>query len=113
MINRRTFVRGLAVGSAAAGLGLWPSRGFAQADARKSPGTLTGTEFELLALLAGSPHRVFSRDEILERLRGRSAEDIASRAVDILVSRLRRKLEPLDCIHTLRNAGYTFAGVRV
>jgi two-component system, OmpR family, response regulator len=28
------------------------------------------------------------------------------------VSRLRRKLEPLDCIHTLRNAGYTFAGVR-
>jgi OmpR family response regulator RpaB len=78
-----------------------------------APVDLTGTEFELLALLAGSPHRVFGRDEILERLRGRSAEDIASRAVDILVSRLRRKLEPLDCIHTLRNAGYTFAGVRV
>ena len=73
---------------------------------------LTGTEFELLALLAAVPNRVFSRDEILERLRGRSAEDIHSRAVDILVSRLRRKLEPLDCIHTLRNAGYTFAGVR-
>ncbi len=73
---------------------------------------LTGTEFELLALLAAAPHRVFSRDEILERLRGRSAEDIHSRAVDILVSRLRRKLEPLDCIHTLRNAGYAFAGVR-
>jgi OmpR family response regulator RpaB len=71
---------------------------------------LTGTEFELLALLAGSPAKVFSRDEILERLRGRSAEDIASRAVDILVSRLRRKLEPLDCIRTLRNAGYLFAG---
>ena len=47
------------------------------------------------------------------QLRGHSAEDIHSRAVDILVSRLRRKLEPLDCIHTLRNAGYTFAGVRV
>jgi hypothetical protein len=29
--------------------------------------------------------------------------------VDILVSRLRRKLEPLDCIKTLRNAGYTLA----
>jgi OmpR family response regulator RpaB len=79
----------------------------------ETPVELTGTEFELLALLAGSPHRVFSRDEILERLRGRSAEDIASRAVDILVSRLRRKLEPLDCIHTLRNAGYSFAGVKV
>ncbi|MFO1217805.1 MAG: response regulator transcription factor [Burkholderiaceae bacterium] len=77
------------------------------------PVELTGTEFELLALLAGAPHKVFSRDDILERLRGRSAEDIHSRAVDILVSRLRRKLEPLACIHTLRNAGYSFAGVRV
>ena len=74
---------------------------------------LTSTEFELLALLAAAPHKVFSRDDILEKLRGRSAEDIHSRAVDILVSRLRRKLEPLDCVHTLRNAGYTFAGVRV
>ncbi len=76
------------------------------------PVELTGTEFELLALLAGSPGRVFSRDDILGRLRGRAAEDIHSRAVDILVSRLRRKLEPLDVIRTLRNAGYLFAGVR-
>ena len=74
---------------------------------------VTSTEFELLALLAAAPHKVFSRDDILEKLRGHSAEDIHSRAVDILISRLRRKLEPLDCIHTLRNAGYTFAGVRV
>jgi len=74
---------------------------------------LTSTEFELLVMLAQSPGKVFSRDDILERLRGQSAEDIHTRAVDILVSRLRRKLEPLDCIKTLRNAGYTFAGVRV
>jgi OmpR family response regulator RpaB len=73
---------------------------------------LTGTEYELLVLLAGAPGRVFSRDDILNRLRGTHAEDIASRAVDILVSRLRRKLEPLDLIRTLRNAGYVFAGVR-
>jgi len=73
---------------------------------------LTSTEFELLAMLAQAPARVFSRDDILERLRGQSAEDIHTRAVDILVSRLRRKLEPLECIKTLRNAGYTFAGVR-
>ncbi len=70
---------------------------------------LTGTEFELLALLAAAPQKVLHRDDILERLRGRSAEDIHTRAVDILVSRLRRKLEPLDCIKTLRNAGYVFA----
>jgi len=73
---------------------------------------LTSTEFELLAMLAGAPGKVFHRDDILEKLRGQSAEDIHTRAVDILVSRLRRKLEPLDCIKTLRNAGYTFAGVR-
>jgi two-component system, OmpR family, response regulator len=71
---------------------------------------LTGTEFELLVLLAREPGRVFSRDEILNRLRGQEAE-IYTRAVDILVSRLRRKLEPLPVIKTLRNAGYTFAGV--
>jgi OmpR family response regulator RpaB len=72
---------------------------------------LTGTEFELLALLAREPQKVFSRDEILNRLRGHEA-DLYTRAVDVLVSRLRRKLEPLDVIRTLRNAGYVFAGVR-
>jgi two-component system OmpR family response regulator len=71
---------------------------------------LTGTEFELLTMLAREPGRVFSRDEILNRLRGREA-DLFTRAVDILISRLRRKLEPLPVIKTLRNAGYTFAGV--
>jgi OmpR family response regulator RpaB len=70
---------------------------------------LTGAEFDLLAMLAREPGRVFDRDEILNRLRGHEA-DLHTRAVDILVSRLRRKLEPLDCIKTLRNAGYTFAG---
>jgi two-component system OmpR family response regulator len=72
---------------------------------------LTGTEFELLLLLAREPGKVWSRDDILNRLRGRDA-DLYTRAVDILVSRLRRKLEPLACIKTLRNAGYTFALAR-
>ena len=74
---------------------------------------LTGTEFELLALLAREPSKVFTRDQILERLRGQAAEDLYTRAVDILVSRLRKKLEPLDCIKTLRNVGYAFSGGRV
>jgi two-component system, OmpR family, response regulator len=76
------------------------------------PVELTGTEFELLALLAREPQKVFDRDQILNRLRGHEAE-LHTRAVDILVSRLRKKLEPLDCIKTLRNAGYAFAGARV
>jgi OmpR family response regulator RpaB len=73
---------------------------------------LTSTEYELLCLLAREPGRVFNRDEILNSLRGHEA-DLYTRAVDILVSRLRRKLEPLDVIKTLRNAGYTFAGAPV
>ena len=73
---------------------------------------LTSTEFELLALLAGEPQKVFMRDEILNRLRGHDAE-LFTRAVDIVISRLRKKLEPLDCIKTLCNVGYTFAGARI
>jgi OmpR family response regulator RpaB len=69
---------------------------------------LTGTEFELLLMLAREPGRVFSRDDILNQLRGHEAE-LYTRAVDIVVSRLRRKLEPLAAIKTLRNAGYAMA----
>ena len=69
---------------------------------------LTGTEYELLLLLARENGRVLSRDDILNRLRGHEA-DLYSRAVDIVISRLRKKLEPLDAIKTLRNAGYALA----
>jgi OmpR family response regulator RpaB len=72
------------------------------------PLELTGTEFDLLYLLALNAGKVFSRDDILNQLRGHEAE-LYTRAVDIVVSRLRKKLEPLDCIKTLRNAGYTLA----
>jgi two-component system OmpR family response regulator len=72
------------------------------------PVELTSTEFDLLHLLARDSGRVFSRDDILNQLRGHDA-DLYTRAVDIVVSRLRKKLEPLDCIKTLRNAGYSLA----
>jgi len=69
---------------------------------------LTSTEFDLLHLLAREAGKVFSRDDILNHLRGHEAE-LYTRAVDIVVSRLRKKLEPLDCIKTLRNAGCSLA----
>ncbi len=69
---------------------------------------LTSTEFDLLLLLAREAGKVFSRDDILNHLRGHEAE-LYTRAVDIVVSRLRKKLEPLDCIKTMRNAGYSLA----
>ncbi len=73
---------------------------------------LTGTEFELLLILAREPGRVWARDDILNQLRGQDAE-LFTRAVDIVVSRLRKKLEPLDAIKTWRNAGYALALPRV
>ncbi|NOY16464.1 MAG: response regulator transcription factor [Gammaproteobacteria bacterium] len=68
---------------------------------------LTTREYLLLLLLASKPGKVFNRDEILNHLRGIDA-DIYSRAVDILISRLRSKLKPLDCIHTRWGYGYMF-----
>ncbi|MCZ2407180.1 MAG: response regulator transcription factor [Burkholderiales bacterium] len=88
------------------GLRIDPVRRSVQCQGR--PVELTGTEFELLHLLARESGRVLSRDDILNQLRGHEAE-LYTRAVDIVVSRLRKKLEPLDCIKTLRNAGYSFA----
>lgn len=72
------------------------------------PLELTSTEFDLLHLLAREPGKVFHRDDILNQLRGHDV-DLYTRAVDIVVSRLRKKLEPLDAIKTLRNAGYALA----
>ncbi|MCB1756902.1 MAG: response regulator transcription factor [Gammaproteobacteria bacterium] len=68
---------------------------------------LTHNEFLLLSLLISQPGQIFSRDEILNHLKGNEV-DIFSRAVDISISRLRQKLKPLDCIKTHRGYGYSF-----
>ncbi len=52
---------------------------------------LTGKEYELLLLLAENPDKSFDRDEIMNKLTGIDAE-LFSRSIDILVSRLRNKL---------------------
>ncbi len=66
---------------------------------------LTSTEFELLRLLLQNRAQVLSRDEIMQALRGIDA-DIYSRAIDVLVSRLRHKLERPELIRTVRGQGY-------
>lgn len=68
---------------------------------------LTSKEFELLLLLAENSDKVYSRDEIMNELSGIDAE-LFSRSIDILVSRLRHKLKPLDCLQTVRGRGYRF-----
>ena len=52
---------------------------------------LTTMEYQLLALFAVNPGKTYTRDEILNELRGIDAQ-LFSRSVDILVSRLRQKL---------------------
>ncbi len=70
---------------------------------------LSSSEYELLNLMASHPGKTFERDEILNELKGIDAE-LFSRSVDILVSRLRHKLKPLDLIQTIRGKGYRFSG---
>lgn len=74
---------------------------------------LTTMEFQLLSLLAANPGKVYSRDDILNELRGIDAQ-LFSRSVDILVSRLRNKLKDTAkqprFIKTVWGAGYTFVG---
>ena len=68
---------------------------------------LTTKEYDLLLLLAEQPSKAFNRDEILQELRG-AENELFSRSVDILVSRLRAKLKPITAIKTVHGAGYTF-----
>ncbi|SDD48985.1 response regulator transcription factor [Belnapia rosea] len=72
---------------------------------------LSGAEYDLLLAFIEHPHRVLARNQILELSRGRLA-DPNDRSVDVLVSRLRRKLEGEEggtaMIKTVRGAGYMF-----
>lgn len=71
--------------------------------------TLTTMEYQLLVLLARSPGKDFSRDDILNQLKGTETE-LFSRSVDILISRLRSKLKPSEPIQTVYGSGYAFVG---
>jgi two-component system, OmpR family, response regulator len=72
---------------------------------------LSGAEFDLLIAFMESPNRVLSRDWLLETARNRMS-DVFDRSVDVLVSRLRRKIEQggdgAEIIKTVRGAGYLF-----
>jgi len=73
--------------------------------------TLTSGEFELLVCFVQRPRRVLTRDQILDWTRGRSADPF-DRTVDMLISRLRKKLDGAspgsNLINTVRNGGYLF-----
>lgn len=72
---------------------------------------LTTAEFDLLRVFVGSAGRVLSRDQLLDATQGRDWSPF-DRAIDNLISRLRRKIEtdPKEprLIKTVRGAGYVF-----
>ena len=67
---------------------------------------LTASEFTILALLAERPGWVFSRQQIIDQVRGYDYS-VTPRAVDVQIFGLRRKLGPAgSCIETVRGIGY-------
>lgn len=68
-------------------------------------------ELELLSVLARNSQRVMTRDQILDCLKGRWTQPF-ERSVDMQISRLRKKMEPVPTspimIKTVRNGGYVF-----
>ncbi|WP_421341695.1 response regulator [Aeromonas veronii] len=74
--------------------------------------SLSTAEFDLLKVFLERPQRVLSRDQLLDLARGREAVAF-DRAIDTLVSRLRRKLERdsknPELIKTIWGGGYMFS----
>lgn len=67
---------------------------------------LAKKEFELLALLASRPGRVFLRNEILNQVWGQDVI-VGDRTIDVHIRKIRQKLES-DCITTVKGVGYKF-----
>lgn len=73
---------------------------------------LTTTEFDVLQVFVSNPHMVFSRDQLLDKARGRETI-VGDRTIDVHVMRLRKKIEPDPSaptyIKTIHGIGYCFA----
>ncbi|PXV59065.1 DNA-binding response regulator, OmpR family, contains REC and winged-helix (wHTH) domain [Dyella jiangningensis] len=74
--------------------------------------SLSGAEFRLLRVFLDHPQRVLSRDQLLNLTQGRDAE-LFDRSIDLLVSRLRQRLQDgareQTYIKTVRSEGYVFS----
>ncbi|MET3930339.1 MULTISPECIES: response regulator [Lysobacter] len=73
---------------------------------------LSGAEFRLLRVFLDHPNRVLNRDQLLNLTQGRDAE-LFDRSIDLLVSRLRQRLQDdareQSYIKTVRSEGYVFS----
>lgn len=72
---------------------------------------LSNAEFQLLSTFLKTPRQLFTRDQLMAQARGRSMDSV-ERSIDLLVSRLRQKLDdnPRNptMIKTVRGEGYVF-----
>jgi DNA-binding response OmpR family regulator len=86
-------------------------RGTYQVTVAGQPVNLTPTEFDLLAILMSAPGQVFSRETLLEELRG-VALSAMERSINVHISNLRSKIEPDSgkprYIETVFGVGYRF-----
>ncbi|APZ44474.1 phosphate regulon transcriptional regulator PhoB [Acidihalobacter ferrooxydans] len=79
--------------------------------AHGAPLEMGPTEFRLLQFFMSHPERVYSREQLLDRVWGRNAY-VEERTVDVHILRLRKVLGPHGCDHlvqTVRGAGYRFS----
>ena len=67
---------------------------------------LARKEFELLALLASKPSKVFLRNEILDKVWGTEVI-VGDRTIDVHIRKIRQKLGD-DCVATVKGVGYKF-----
>lgn len=76
--------------------------------------SLTVNEFNLLAAIVSTAGRILSRDQLLEMTRRHDNDDVFDRTIDVLIMRLRRKIEDNPhvpkLIVTERGLGYRFNG---
>jgi two-component system phosphate regulon response regulator PhoB len=71
---------------------------------------LTPIEYKLLHFFMTHPNKVYTRDQIMDVIWGRSAH-LDERSIDVQIKRLRSKLKPYgyhDRIKTIRSSGYIF-----
>ena len=96
-ISRRTFVKGLAIGGAVAGLGLWRPTGEAVANPRP-PETLTGTEFDLV--IGETPMNITGAPRVALTVNGSlPAPTLRWREGDTVTLRVRNTLQEDTSIH--------------
>jgi two-component system OmpR family response regulator len=81
-------------------------------DAEGTMVALSGAEYRLLRVFLDNPQRVLTREQLLNLTQGRQA-DAFDRSIDLLVSRLRQRLQDVAreprYIKTLRSEGYVFS----